>query len=181
MQQSYIQHYSGGSPILMVWNLNVLNYVREYVKKLQVDSHAYCMQNTGKTVFFQSLAFQSLAFTSTPSRCNANYTYQNCLRELFHREPFGGSFCVNKSRDIVFFFQKIRPKMCLGQSLKNGRFWVLVSILETQYRQNDLFVLPIYEYQNFATFTFGTFKNWINGLTKNCYHTYTHYQTSLKP
>ena len=22
-------------------------------KKLQVDSHAYCMQNTGKTVFFQ--------------------------------------------------------------------------------------------------------------------------------
>ena len=74
--------------------------------------------------------------------------------------------------------------MCLGQSLKNGRFWVLVSILETQYRQVELFVLPIYEYQNFATFTIGTFKNWINGLTTpsvkntvhtNCYHTYTHY------
>ena len=74
--------------------------------------------------------------------------------------------------------------MCLGQSLKNGRFWVLVSILKTQYRQVELFVLPIYEYQNFATFAIETFKNWINGLTTplvinmvhtNCYHSYTHY------
>ena len=49
--------------------------------------------------------------------------------------------------------------MCLGQSLKNGRFWVLVSILEIQYRQVDIFVLPIDEHQNFATFAFGTIKN----------------------
>ena len=74
------------------------------------------------------------------------------------RKSFGGSFWVNKSRDIVFF-QKNRPKKCPGQSLKNGRVWVLVSILETKYRQVELFVLPIYEYQNFANFAIGTFEN----------------------
>ena len=52
-----------------------------------------------------------------------------------------------------------------GSELENGRVWVLVSILETKYRQVELFVLPIYEYRNFATFAIGTFKNWINGLT----------------
>ena len=55
--------------------------------------------------------------------------------------------------------------MCLGQSLKNGRFWVLVSILEIQYRQVDIFVLPIDEHLSFATFAFGTIKNLINDLT----------------
>ena len=117
----------------MVWNLNVLNYVREYVEKIAGRFTYILHAEHGQTVFFQSLAF-----TSTPSRCNANYTYQNCLRELFHREPLGGSFCVNKSRDIVFFFQKILPKMCLGQSLKNGRFWVLVSIQYAAYQKPNI-------------------------------------------
>ena len=31
-----------------------------------------------------------------------DYAYYNCLRELFHRNFFRGSFWVNKSRDIVF-------------------------------------------------------------------------------
>ena len=29
----------------MAWNLNVLNYVREYVKKLQVDTHIIIAYN----------------------------------------------------------------------------------------------------------------------------------------
>ena len=52
-----------------------------------------------------------------------------------------------------------------GPELENGRFWVLVSLLKTQYRQVDIFVLPIDEHQSFATFTFGTIKNLINDLT----------------
>ena len=37
--------------------------------------------------------------------------------------------------------------------------------LEIQYRQVDIFVLPIDEHQSFATFAFGTIKNLINDLT----------------
>ena len=68
-------------------------------------------------------------------------------------------------KNIKKVFWKIRFLKCLGRSLKNGRFWVLVSLLKTQYRQVDIFVLPIDEHQSFATFAFGTIKNLINDLT----------------
>ena len=36
----------------MILNLNALNYVCEYVKTI-AGRYTYCMQNIGKTVFFQ--------------------------------------------------------------------------------------------------------------------------------
>ena len=139
-------------------------YIDLYMK---VYSSTYIGWNLSRIFIYRSIYFNIVRYMMT-------YSDHICFHISGVIRPLHISVNISPLRlnhfNITYIDQYMptsgiyRSIYVIFQWFKLGAYIDTIYVRSYNDRYIKTYILPIYEYQNFATFAIGTFKNWINGL-----------------